>query len=201
MSDSFIKFEIGEGDWVEMEGDIIKSSSMPVELAEAYVTESMRDEAIVHSLGFIIDRLSKSWASGTDIDPNDLSQEVWLKLLPFRGHPEKWKIRYLTSKTSWIIKTQLQRGGVVEIVPYDQTTPSVQPVDTHPDLYEMIGSLGSERQRGVMGHIASGLSVASIAERMGLTVTQVRSAQSKAMSMLRRMAAGVSDQSREDLLS
>jgi DNA-directed RNA polymerase specialized sigma24 family protein len=197
-----MRIEIDNGNWIEMDGDIIADSSIGVEAAGAYINDEIRDRCIIDHLSGLITSVCQSWGRYSNYDPEDLEQSTWLQILPLRGDRDRWNVKYLSKKAIWAIKSELKGcRGIVEPIPFEESDIAEHPRDSYADLYDMLDQISSERQRSVIKRIASGEPVEFIAKSMGISVDQVRWSQSKAMKTLRRMAKELTADKKSELLA
>lgn len=197
-----MRIEIEDGNWVEMDGDIIADSSIGVEAAGAYINDEIRDRCIIDHLSGLITSVCHSWGRYGNYDPEDLEQSTWLKILPLRGDRDRWNVKYLSKKVIWAIKSELKGcHGIVEPIPVEESDLTDHPRNSYADLYDMLDQLSSERQRSVIKRIASGESVEFIAKSMGISADQVRWSQSKAMKKLRKIVKELTEEQRCELMA
>jgi len=189
--------ELSNG-WIELDGEIVLSSSFNcIEEAEAHITASIRDEAIEHSMLEFISTVAKNWGRKSTLESDDLNNSIWAEILKLREDPNRWNVRYLKGKAVFVAK-QIVKDSTTDLLPFsDEVVAPFKPDFT--DLYELIDSINSPRQRAILRLTAKGLSPQAIADKLLMTVSQVRSAQSKGSSALRKKVSFMSPQQKEDL--
>lgn len=191
------RLELSDGNWVELDGDVITDSSMPKIEAEAYITDSIRDKAIQESITSFVETISGAWTAHNNCEAEDVSQTVWLGLLKHRDDKERWNVRYLKSKAVYLARDAI-RSQSISLVE-DNSSAIVMPKSDWCDLYDLIDSIKNERQRKVLRLKARGFSPLGSAGELGLSIDQVRSAISKGMTDLRGKVAKMSKERIEDL--
>lgn len=194
-----MRFEINNGNWAELDGDIVVDSSMAIQDAEAYITEAMKDKAIEQSLMEFVKTISGAWTAHNNCEAEDVNNSIWLGLLKFRDDPKRWNVRYLKSKAVHLAKGAL-KDPVANLVPYEGE-PTEMPAVDWSDLYDLIDSVKNTRQRLILRLRAKGEPLDQICKQLKLSVEQVRSALSKGLAELKKKLYNMPEHRREEFRS